>query len=353
MIVSTLLNDKCPGIILLAFILCLNACTCNKSKKNADVTGVDIHIEIKRFEKDLMATDTTGIVRALQALKKEYPDFYDCYFENVVRVKDSMTPVEEYAGTVSRVLNYGGFRAAYDSAMLQYDELDWLEEDLTDAFSRYAYYFPGKPVPKIVTFISEYAYGAVTCNDSTLGIGLDLFLGADFTFYPALRFPEYMYNNFKRELIVPSAMMAQATEIWGQEPQTVQMLAHMIHKGKLLYLMDIFLPETQDHLKIGFSKEQMEWCRNNEDRIWAFFVEKDLIYSTDPSEFSAYVNEGPNSPGMPIESPGNTGSWIGWQIVKKYMKENPDITPQVLMEKTEATTILSRSRYKPVRDGLL
>jgi hypothetical protein len=60
-----------------------------------------------------------------------------------------------------------------------------------------------------------------------------------------------------------------------------------------------------------------------------------------------YVNEGPNSAGLP-ESPGNVGTWLGWQIVKAYAAQNPKMTlEQIINDKQEAQQFLLLSKYKP------
>jgi hypothetical protein len=38
---------------------------------------------------------------------------------------------------------------------------------------------------------------------------------------------------------------------------------------------------------------------------------------------------------------------MGWQIVRKYMEENPNITLQQLMSERDAEKILRASGYKP------
>jgi uncharacterized protein YjaZ len=49
---------------------------------------------------------------------------------------------------------------------------------------------------------------------------------------------------------------------------------------------------------------------------------------------------------MPDTSPGNIGTWVGWQIVKKYVELHPDITPVQLM-RTPARQIFDEAKYKP------
>ena len=45
------------------------------------------------------------------------------------------------------------------------------------------------------------------------------------------------------------------------------------------------------------------------------------------------------------DSPGRIGVWIGWQIIKSYMKNN-DVTLQKLMD-TSPEIIYNKSKYKP------
>ena len=62
-----------------------------------------------------------------------------------------------------------------------------------------------------------------------------------------------------------------------------------------------------------------------------------------------YLTDAPFTPGLGDhnESAPKLGIWIGWQIVKKYMDKNPDVTLQQLMKETDAQKILHASRYKP------
>ncbi len=45
-------------------------------------------------------------------------------------------------------------------------------------------------------------------------------------------------------------------------------------------------------------------------------------------------------------SPGNIGSFAGWQIVKRYMNKNQDSTLLQLMH-TDAEIIFQQAKYRP------
>jgi len=91
----------------------------------------------------------------------------------------------------------------------------------------------------------------------------------------------------------------------------------------------------------------MKWVKENELQMWAYFFDQELFYETNTMTLKKYLSPNPNSPGMPAEAPGRTGNYIGWQIVKKYMKRFPKTTMQDLVALNDAQKILEESRYKP------
>ncbi|MBK8443668.1 MAG: hypothetical protein IPL35_09760 [Sphingobacteriales bacterium] len=74
-----------------------------------------------------------------------------------------------------------------------------------------------------------------------------------------------------------------------------------------------------------------------------------MLYETESRKVDKYVHEAPTSSGMPPESPGNIGSWIGWRIVDSYMKKNPNLSLEALIQMKDGQQILQASGYKPLR----
>ena len=127
----------------------------------------------------------------------------------------------------------------------------------------------------------------------------------------------------------------------------LDMLDEMIYQGKILYLLDKVLPYTEDSIKFGYTTNQVKFCNKNEYMMWSFFIEKKLLYTKDFKLVNKYCGEAPFSTGMPDDSPGRTGIWLGWKIVTAFMKNNKNITIEQLMMNNNAKQILNSSRYKP------
>ena len=60
-----------------------------------------------------------------------------------------------------------------------------------------------------------------------------------------------------------------------------------------------------------------------------------------------YTSDGPFTSAFSKESAPRIGYWMGWQIIKQYMKNNPDVTLEQLMNETDAEKILKMAKYKP------
>ena len=74
---------------------------------------------------------------------------------------------------------------------------------------------------------------------------------------------------------------------------------------------------------------------------------QDPSFTKDFKQINKYCGEAPFSAGMPDDSPGRTGIWLGWKIVTAFMKNNKEITIEQLMMNNNAKQILNSSRYKP------
>ena len=64
-------------------------------------------------------------------------------------------------------------------------------------------------------------------------------------------------------------------------------------------------------------------------------------------EIKKYTSEGPFTAAFSKAAPPRIGYWIGWQIVRQYMNNNPEVTMQQLMDNNDAQQLLAKSKYKP------
>ncbi len=327
----------------------LNSCTCNRQhqpKKEIQVAKSEVAVDIVRFDKLLFACDPNHLEEDLAKLEKQYPLFYSVYYNNVLNIPSAGDKKMQLQVMYDFIFKKS-MKGLYDTVQQRFPDLDFLENDLRIAFANYKSYFPEKPVPKVVTCISEFSYSVFTASDSILGISLDKYLGPRYIYYASV-FEEttFMLPTFDKKYMSIDCANVLAANIVPPPDDKSTLLDKMIAEGKILFFIQSMLPDKKENDVIKYSETQWKWCQKNEAQIWSYFLENKLLYDTRFEQFK-YVKEGPNTYGMPKESPGKVGAWLGWQIVQTYMNEHPDVTLKQLVSITDGQKILSESKYKP------
>lgn len=324
------------------FLLCmifLSSCWSDKGKNIPDVSAIPVKVNIERFDQDLFKIDTTQAKTEMERLLKKYPVFMkDIYLPEIL-------PALQDPAVFDAFVKAPQIRQLYDTCQLVFGDFSDLSAEFGQAMQYYQYYFPERRVPKVVTFISEYSLGNFTF-ENILGVGLDFFLGADHARYDPNFFPGYIRRTMNKSHLVAKSMEALATDMVG-DPQKNQLLDIMVTNGKVLFVLDHLLPYAPDSVKLGYTELQTQWCVDNEQQIWGHLVGEDLLYSTRMRDIRKLVDHSPNAPGMPAEAPGRVANWIGWQIVKSYMKRHPETTFEELLQLKDSQDLLNRSKYKP------
>lgn len=125
------------------------------------------------------------------------------------------------------------------------------------------------------------------------------------------------------------------------------LLQIMLDRGKEVYFLKKVLPGVADSLLYTISGRQMQWLNENESLIYNYFIQNNLLYETSGEKIYRYVTDAPTSAGMPAESPGNTGTFIGYKIMDAYVRQSGKTLQGLLNDTAKAQTILQIAKYKP------
>lgn len=330
---------------------------CGDGKQVPDVSNIKIDLSVHRFEQDFFALDSNRLADGLSRLKTNYPVFFDDFRGNILGLPpltDSSTAVLDALRQFLR-----DYRPIYDSSALHYANMDPYVKEIRQGLQLLKHYFPDYQAPKkIYTFIgpmdaifaaSTASYGDAIASDG-MAIGLQLHLGKDFSFYHSpmgqALYPNYISRRFSADYIAVNCLKNAIDDLYPLKRGTRPLIDEMVEKGKRLYLLDKIMPYTADTLKIGYTGEQLDGCFANEGRIWNFFITNGFLLQNDPALQQSYLGEGPETQELGKGAPGYIGLFVGWQIVKKYMKEHPEIgLPQLLQ--TASRKIYEDSKYRP------
>jgi gliding motility-associated lipoprotein GldB len=334
--------------ISLFFLISFFVLGCNQDKK-VDTSNINLTIDVQRFDQELSQIKPSELMQKLPALKKKYGVFYDDYFEKILSV--GSTKDTAYYDVVRQVLRGAPFQDLQHESDSVYKNLDAQKPEFEEAFKYIKYYYPNYRVPKIITYISGFQVQTPIGADY-VGVGLDMFLGNNSKFYPALveSVPRYISRRFTPENITPRVVeVITREELFPESDADKSLLAKMIYNGKLLYFMKNILPNTPDSILIGYSSPQMKWAEEFESDSWAYLLEYNLLFETDYFKIQKYLAEAPFTPGLGTQnnSAPKLGLFLGWQIVKKYMENQSDFTLQALMLEKDAQKILNLAKYRP------
>lgn len=334
------------GLILIALFA---GCASDTRDPKPNISAIPVDIHIQRFEKDLFAIDTNQVETGLTQLTQKYPVFANFYLDTIMGITRSGDPLPRRSEQLRGFLTFRPVRELYDTCMLAYKDISGIENDMSEAFRYYRYYFPKRPVPQLVSCVSEFSVGAFTYGDTLLGIGWDFFLGENYSRYDLNVFPKFIARTMNSNYITLRAMEALTDNIIGDPPGN-RLLDMMVHNGKKMYIIDHLLPDLPDSVKLSYTQNQVNWCRDNEIPIWAHLLKDNLLYSSKQTDIRKLVTPSPNSPGMPPEAPGQTANYIGWKIVQSYMRKFPNTSFEQLIALRDAQKILELSKYKPDKE---
>ena len=350
-------------ISLLGIIIGLSSCTENKKKKNApipvEISDKKIVLTINRFEKDLFSIDKFDS-SAVANLRYKYGEFFDLWClklagivtrQMLVKV-DSKVILPISPELIRNLQDYTHdkyIREVYVESNKKYENIDAIKGDLTNAFNRYQVAFPKKKIPTITTYLSPF-YSNITATENNLGIGLHAYLGADYKYYPSTGQPMYLIKKFRKEHMVTDAIKGWLDSDYMNDSTEQNFINQIIYQGKVLYALELLVPEAEDSIKIGYSAKQLDWVYDNEQNIWKVLVDNNLLFSNKPKLYLKFINDGNTTSGFPEEAPAKLGGFIGWQIVRSYMKKHEGMSLEQLFQLSDGKLILNESGYKPSKN---
>lgn len=296
------------------------------SKVEKEIASITVDFEVERFDKAFFKAKP----KDLPKLKSDYPFFFsndpDTFW--IEKINDSLQ--HELLKEVQHT----------------FPDFENSKKELKDLFQHLKYYDKTFKTPRVITLTNDVAYRDKTIvNDSLVLIALDNYLGAEHQFYQNI--PMYLAANMDKNQMISDVAEDYAKKYVYQTSRKT-LLDEMIYFGKLLYFKDVMIPFKTDAEKIGYTDTQINWAIANESPIWSYFIEKELLYDTDPKLPNRFIADAPFSKfylELDNDSPGRLGQYIGWQIVRAYAEQTNEDIMKIMQ--TEPQVIFNKSKFKP------
>lgn len=314
-------------LFFLTFMFCVFSCK-NENALENDITKINLDVKIERFDLLFSKIESNNFPKLKQAypfmFSEKYPDSFW-----IKKVQDTLQ------------------KQLFSEVKKTFLNSDDIKLDIESLFKHLKYYFSDFRTPRIITTPSDVDYkNRVIITDTIVLIALDTYLGSNHEFYQNI--PKYIRQDLKKEhIVVDLATEYSKKYIYQQQNKTF--LDALIYYGKQLYFKDVVIPFKTEAERISYTQKQLEWAKANENYIWRYFVERELLFSTDTKLNSRFITPAPFSKfyleDIDADSPGRLGQYIGLQIVRAYMQHNNVSLKDMLIISPEE--IFNNSKFKP------
>ncbi len=311
-----MIDYKIFNVIL--FIFLLNILGCFQEKQTHS-------IDIVRFEKEFYSSNE----QTLPVLINKYPYLF---------------PKEYHLSIWNQFLKDSVKLEIYKETLKVFQNFDSISNEIQVIFENSKAIFPKFKSPKVITLNSQSEYSnRIIYSDSLLFISLDSYLGENY--YKSL--PKYISQNMNKVFLI-NDLALKISENHVKKDLDRTLLSEMIYYGKILFINKLLLLKSEDYLLFHTSKDKIHWANNNENNIWAFFVENEYLFNTSDDLKLRFISIAPYSKfNLDIDkySPGSIGKWLGYKIVNSYMiNTNVSIDELIKMDNYK---IFKKSNYKP------
>lgn len=314
---------------------------CNSQPANIQFPQDSLPIRIQRFDEALLHLIETNDTSLEKDLLASYPAMLDISGKGILNLQSPAVP-----GFFDRIINYYSeptLKKLYEDAVSYYKEVSDIEEQLGRGFAFLKANFPTMQIPAIYMHVSGFSQN-VLAGDSLLSLSIDRYLGTDYPLYLQF-FQDYQRIKMQRILVASDYLTGWLMSEFPFTGNENVLLERMVYEGKIKYIVSLALPEVKPYQLMGYTEASYMWCEEHASTLWSTIIQRKHLYTPDRLTTEKYFQEAPCT-FLSDETPGNIGTWIGWQIVSRYMQETQASLP-ALMQQTNAQELLTLSKYKP------
>ena len=221
---------------------------------------------------------------------------------------------------------------------------DYLRKYISKLYYRLSDQFSNFNSPKIITINNglDFQYKLIDI-DSLVLLSLDCYLDND-ELYKAI--PDYISQKMNKNYLIRD-LAEKLISRYVNYPTNRQFLDKIIYYGKVYNLMINNLDFGEANA-LYYNEKEILWAKDNEKEVWKFFIENEILFNTSNILVERFINFGPYSKfgiSTDYQSSPMIGKWIGYKIVKSYLKSNNKTIEEILnMNEYE---LYLNSNYKP------
>lgn len=332
---------------LLFFFISLSSlysCT-SSSQQRDDTTSIQNQsdlVNIKRFDKDLYKYLLSPSSRQQDSLVLLYGNFLEAF--GSVTINNSDIKNESYFSDIKDYFSNPMLIQIYRDALDTFNITQPYEQELSKAGELIQKDWLGKQLPQFGMHVSGFKANTIVTSD-LISISIDKYLGSNYSGYKDF-FEAYQRQQMKPEMVTRDYLKSWIITEMPKSNKRKDLLSEIINEGKVLYALQLLLPNWSEADLIGYTPEQLEWSKNKEKEIWKTTIDKNYLFSIDYMTIVKYLEDAPYTATISPDSPGRLGAWVGWQIIKAYAA-NTGANLDLIINELDMQSILKQSKYNP------
>ena len=316
---------------------------CESNPLDVDISNQKVKLNLFRLDKDLFEAKSVKEINAInKKMLNETGELYEFY---TIEMLGAGSPSDDsIAVYLNQLVKDSIMQIVYSNIKTKFGDFSKEKNEIENMFKHLKYHIPHAMIPEnIVTYNSTFMSGVVSAP-SQIGIGLEMYLGADNEIIKQVPIHEYIKPKMDAQFLMPDIAESWLVNNVIEDQKGEDFLSNMLYYGKIMYVIDAMMPDIEDNRKISYTKEEYNWAKASEYNIWEHIVEQKWIYSKSMKIVVRYFNHGPTTVGLE-GSPSRIGQYLGWQVVRAYMEKNPKVTILELIAEKNNSKILKA--YKP------
>lgn len=229
--------------------------SCQFKLDSAEDDRHDNAVTIERFDRLQSRYLTTGDYAALQQMSTQYPTETRTLIEDILQLGEVSDPhinsqfLSFYQDTTLQVI--------LNEVQIQYADLSDVSQAMEGAFQRLLRNVPDLSIPRIYTQVGALNQ-SVVISDSTIGISLDKYLGADFEPYTRF-YDEQERATMTRANIVPDCILFYLLSRYPlKDFETRTQAERDEHMGKVMWATNQILGKA--HFNTPFVKKAANYA---------------------------------------------------------------------------------------------
>ena len=316
--------------------------SCSVDRREGGRLGNE-YIKVHRYDRLEYEAAMFNSMLAMQRMNTEWSHATRLLMEDVL----DLGPVDQpdINGKFCAYFNDSILVALMKDVDVEYRDLSDIEDDLTDGFAKLEKEIPFLPVPRVYSQISALNQSVVV-SDSILGISLDKYMGADYPLYKRYYYPNQR-RFMSRDRIVPDCftfyLLGQYPFRWEESHRTLFDL--LMHRGLVAWIVDKILgSDKPGKISLGYTDEEVKWCRDNREELWKWMSESHYLLSTDPMVIRSYISPDVSVNWKDRQLPPSIGVWMGICLIDRFIGNHKDLSWKVLLERADFREILLQEK---------